>query len=106
MGNVREFGSDFPTLWKSEAAQEFRRYIAAGKCACPLANQSYANLLLHAPSAAKAAMAMMPDLGPAKDLVAAMQGVMSSGGNAFEQMQKVMGDFAKIAQHSMPGMKR
>jgi hypothetical protein len=55
---------------------------------------------------AKAAMAMMPDLTPAKDLVAAMQGVMSSGGNAFESMQKVMGDFAKMAQQSMSGMKR
>ncbi len=55
---------------------------------------------------AKAAMAMMPDLGPAKDLVTAMQGVMSSGGNAFESMQKVMGDFAKMAQQSMSGMKR
>jgi phasin family protein len=55
---------------------------------------------------AKAAMAMLPDLGPAKDLVAAMQGVMSSGGTTFESMQKVMGDFAKFAQQAMPGMKR
>lgn len=54
---------------------------------------------------AKAAMAMMPDLTPAKDLVAAMQGVMSSGGSAFESMQRVMNDFAKYTQ-SMPGMKR
>jgi len=55
---------------------------------------------------AKAAMAMMPDLRPAKDLVAAMQGVMSSGGSTFESMQRVMGDFAKFAQQTMPGMKR
>ncbi len=55
---------------------------------------------------AKAAMAMLPDLGPAKDLVAAMQGVLTSGGSAFESMQKVMGDFTKFAQQSMPGMKR
>jgi hypothetical protein len=55
---------------------------------------------------AKAAMAMLPDLGPAKDLVAAMQGVLTSGGSAFESMQKVMGDFAKFAQQSMPGIKR
>ena len=55
---------------------------------------------------AKAAMAMMPDLTPAKDLVAAMQGVMTSGGSTFESMQKVMGDFAKFAQQSMPGVKR
>jgi hypothetical protein len=55
---------------------------------------------------AQAAMAMMPDLGPAKELVAAMQNVMSSGGTTFESMQRVMGDFAKLAQQSMPGMKR
>ena len=59
MGNVREFDYDFPKLWKGERAQEVRRYIAAGKCACPLANQSYANLLLHAPSVARAGMAMI-----------------------------------------------
>jgi hypothetical protein len=55
---------------------------------------------------AQAAMAMMPDLSPAKDLVAAMQNVMSSGGSTFESMQRVMGDFAKFAQQAMPGMKR
>jgi phasin family protein len=51
---------------------------------------------------AKAAMAMMPDLRQAKDVISALQGVVSSGGNAFESMQKVMGDFAKF----MPGQRR
>ena len=51
---------------------------------------------------AKAAMAMMPDLRQAQNVVDALQGVVSSGGNAFESMQKVMGDFAKF----MPGAKR
>ncbi len=51
---------------------------------------------------AKAAMAMMPDLRQAQNVIQAMQGVMSSGGNAFESMQRVMGDFSKY----MPGMKR
>jgi phasin family protein len=55
---------------------------------------------------AKAALAMMPDMSQAQNLIKAMQGVMSSGGNAFESMQKVMGDFARMAQQSMPGMKR
>jgi hypothetical protein len=50
---------------------------------------------------AKAALAMMPDLTKMQNVVSAMQGVMSSGGTAFEQMQKVMGDFAK-----MTGMRR
>ena len=51
---------------------------------------------------AKAAMAMMPDLRGAQNVISAMQGVVSSGGNAFESMQRVMGDFAKF----VPGMKK
>ncbi len=50
---------------------------------------------------AKAALAMMPDMTQMQKVVSAMQGVMSSGGGAFESMQKVMGDFAR-----MSGMKR
>jgi phasin family protein len=46
---------------------------------------------------AKAAMAMMPDLSKMQDVVSAMHGVMSSGGSAFESMQKVMGDFARMS---------
>ncbi len=45
---------------------------------------------------AKAALAMMPDVTKFQNVVSAMQGVMSSGGSAFEQMQKVMGDFARM----------
>jgi hypothetical protein len=41
-----------------------------------------------------------------KDVVSAMQGVVSSGGSTFESMQRVMGDFAKIAQGSMAGGRR
>ena len=55
---------------------------------------------------AKAAMALMPDLRQMKDVVSAMQGVVTSGGSAFETMQKVMGDFAKMAQSSMQPMRR
>ncbi|MCC6194043.1 MAG: phasin family protein [Burkholderiales bacterium] len=51
---------------------------------------------------AKQAMSMMPDLSQAQNVIKAMQGVVSSGGNAFESMQKVMGDFAKF----MPGGNR
>jgi phasin family protein len=47
---------------------------------------------------AKAAMAMMPDYKPLQNVVDAMRGVVGSGTNAFEQMQKVMGDFAKLSQ--------
>lgn len=54
----------------------------------------------------RAAMAMLPDLRQMQKVVSAMQGVVSSGGSAFETMQRVMGDFAKIAQNSMPGAAR
>ena len=46
---------------------------------------------------ARAAMALMPDLGQMQKVVSAMQGVVSSGGTAFESMQRVMGDFARLA---------
>lgn len=51
---------------------------------------------------ARAAMSMMPDLRQAQNVIKAMQNVVSSGGNAFESMQRVMGDFAKY----MPGARR
>ena len=49
---------------------------------------------------AKAAMAMMPDMSKMQNVVSAMQGVMSSGGSAFESMQKVMNDFASMTAGS------
>jgi hypothetical protein len=55
---------------------------------------------------AKAAMAMMPDLGPMKNIVNAMQGMIGSGTGAFTSMQKMMGDMARMAQQSMPGTRR
>jgi phasin family protein len=51
---------------------------------------------------AREAMAFMPDLSQTQNLVAAMQNLWTSGGTAFESMQRMMGDFAKI----VPGMKR
>ena len=51
---------------------------------------------------AKAAMAMMPDLRQAENVIKAMQGLVNSGGTAFESMQKVMGDFSRY----IPGMRR
>lgn len=54
----------------------------------------------------RAAMSMLPDLRQMQKVVSAMQGVVSSGGSAFETMQRVMGDFAKMTQGSMPGTQR
>ena len=46
---------------------------------------------------AQAAMAMLPDLTKMQNVVSAMQGLMASSGGAFEQMQKVMGDMARMS---------
>jgi phasin family protein len=52
---------------------------------------------------ARAALALMPDLTGMQKVVEAMQGVVTSGGGAFENMQRAMSDFARMAQGSMRG---
>ena len=47
---------------------------------------------------AKAAMAMLPDMAPMQNVVEAMKGVVGSGGNALEHMQKVIGDFTRMTR--------
>jgi MoaA/NifB/PqqE/SkfB family radical SAM enzyme len=55
MGNVRDFGCDFKKLWASEQANNVRAYIKKGECHCPMANQSYSNMLCSATAMAKIA---------------------------------------------------
>ena len=50
MGNLRDYDYDFKQLWSSDTAKQVRASIAAGECACPLANQAYSNILMHPPS--------------------------------------------------------
>ena len=50
MGNIRTFNYDFQAAWNSRQAKEVRAYICNGYCYCPMANQSYSNILLHGPS--------------------------------------------------------
>lgn len=52
VGNLRETGYDLRPLWfeKAGTMAALRRSIAAGECACPMANASYANMLLHPPT--------------------------------------------------------
>ena len=45
MGALREAGYDFKRIWQSGQANRVRRYIKKENCACPLANQAYANIL-------------------------------------------------------------
>jgi len=46
LGRVREWNCDIQALLRSAQARRARRYIAAGNCACPLANQWLNNVLL------------------------------------------------------------
>lgn len=53
VGNVRDHGYDFRVVWRGAQADAFRASVKAHACACPLANASYTNLLLDAPSLAR-----------------------------------------------------
>jgi MoaA/NifB/PqqE/SkfB family radical SAM enzyme len=50
MGNLREHNYDFGAVWNSSRADEVRADIYSEACSCPLANQTYSNILLHGPS--------------------------------------------------------
>jgi MoaA/NifB/PqqE/SkfB family radical SAM enzyme len=50
MGNLRDYNYDFKMLWNSAEAQKVRTYIRDGRCNCPMANQTYSNILMHGPS--------------------------------------------------------
>ncbi|MBI5301446.1 MAG: radical SAM protein [Chloroflexi bacterium] len=52
VGNLRITNYDLRPIWfeKIGALKNLRASIAAGECACPMANASYANMLLHPPT--------------------------------------------------------
>ena len=53
MGNLREVDYNFQTLWISDRARSVRQFIRQNSCHCPLANQTYSNILMHGPSLLK-----------------------------------------------------
>ena len=53
MGNLRQNGYEFKSIWHSKKAKQVRTYIKDKKCWCPLANQAYSNILCHPPSMLK-----------------------------------------------------
>jgi MoaA/NifB/PqqE/SkfB family radical SAM enzyme len=53
MGNLRQAGYDFDAVWHSGRAEDVRRFIRAGGCSCPLANQAYSNIACNARAALK-----------------------------------------------------
>ncbi len=52
VGNLRETDYDLRPIWfeKAGTMKALRASISAGECACPMANASYANMLLHPPT--------------------------------------------------------
>jgi MoaA/NifB/PqqE/SkfB family radical SAM enzyme len=58
VGNVRDYGYDFKSVWLGPKADAFRSSVRAHECSCPLANASYTNLLLDARSLVRVAANM------------------------------------------------
>jgi MoaA/NifB/PqqE/SkfB family radical SAM enzyme len=61
VGNLRQTGYDLRPIWFEQVGElrRLRRSIAAGECACPMANASYANMLLHPPTLARVVRDML-----------------------------------------------
>ncbi len=59
VGNLREHDYDIRPIWFSERMASLRKSIYAGECACPMANASYANMLLHPLTIAKVASSVV-----------------------------------------------
>jgi MoaA/NifB/PqqE/SkfB family radical SAM enzyme len=57
VGNLRQTEYDLRPIWFEQVGEmrRLRKSIAAKECACPMANASYANMLLHAPTVARVA---------------------------------------------------
>jgi MoaA/NifB/PqqE/SkfB family radical SAM enzyme len=55
VGNLRENNYDLGQIWRGDSIAKLRRSIFRGECHCPMANASYANMLLHPPTMAKVA---------------------------------------------------
>ncbi|MFN2182752.1 MAG: radical SAM/SPASM domain-containing protein [Anaerolineae bacterium] len=55
VGNLRETGYDLRPIWFEQAGKmrRLRASIKGKECACPMANASYANMLLHPPTVAR-----------------------------------------------------
>ena len=60
IGNLRQTGYDLRPIWFEQVGkiQKLRKSIAGRECACPMANASYANMLLHPPTVARVARQM------------------------------------------------
>jgi len=53
MGNLRDHGYDFGSVWRTGKAKQLRRSIKNRECYCPLANAAYTNMLTHGSTVTK-----------------------------------------------------
>ena len=53
MGNLRDHGYEFGSVWRTGKAKQLRRSIKNRECYCPLANAAYTNMLTHGPTVTK-----------------------------------------------------
>jgi MoaA/NifB/PqqE/SkfB family radical SAM enzyme len=58
-GNLRDNEFDFPKVWFSDKAEEFRTWMRERRCSCPLANAAYTNLLAEPGAASRIAAGMV-----------------------------------------------
>jgi len=59
VGNLRQTDFDLAAIWFGDRVQALRHSIRAGECACPMANVSYTNMLLHPPTLARSAVSYL-----------------------------------------------
>jgi hypothetical protein len=52
VGNLRAVNYGFDAIWRSPEMQAMRQSIYNKECACPMANATYANMILHPPTVA------------------------------------------------------
>ncbi len=55
VGNLRQTGYDLAPIWFGARMDRLRKSIYDVECACPMANASYANMLLHPPTIGRVA---------------------------------------------------
>ncbi|GIW10237.1 MAG: hypothetical protein KatS3mg061_1294 [Dehalococcoidia bacterium] len=55
IGNLRAVDYDFGTVWRGYLADKMRRSIAAGECACPMANAFYTTMVMDPKTLARVA---------------------------------------------------
>jgi len=53
VGNLREHNYDIRPIWQGREMAQLRQSIYNEECNCPMANASYANMLLHPPTVTK-----------------------------------------------------